>query len=101
MTNPTSSALSTLSSLDAEDEILRLLTRELNLYSEVLRLRGQRFLFSPSDLRVVFHRMLDVATIAPVGKSNGADKPRDLDQEPDASAPPAFLALKEALDVKP
>lgn len=96
----TSDALSTLAALDPEDEVLRLITRELNLYAEVLRLRGHRYLFSPADLRVVFNRMLDVANIVPVGKSNNADKPRDLDQDAEGPAPPAFLAIKEALNVK-
>jgi hypothetical protein len=97
----TSDALSTLATLDAEDEVLRLITRELNLYAEVLRLRGQRYLFSPADLRVVFNRMLDVATIQPVSKSNGKDRPIDLDQPIESDAPPAFLAIKDALNVKP
>jgi len=64
----------------SDEELLSLLTRELNFYTEVLHTRGGRTILTPQDLREIFHRMWDVAHISKPTPPEPELHPEDIPQ---------------------
>lgn len=57
-------SLAVLANIDGHS--LAYLTREANLYLDVLRVQGERQVLTQGDLHVLFARMLDIAQIEPL-----------------------------------
>ena len=79
--NPIAQAFHTIYSIPPEDTRLANLCREMNLFTNVLRVQGQRDLYSIDDLRTLFMRMCDIAAIEPYEAAEARrDHPTDLDR---------------------
>lgn len=63
---PLVDCLRRLQSLTPTDPALIFLTKEINLYLEVIRIHGERTYLSPMDLKILFARMTDLMAIGPV-----------------------------------
>lgn len=59
-------ALGTLAQLPQDSFSMTYLTREVNVYLDVVRFQGERQHLSRTDLSVLFQRMLDLAQVQPV-----------------------------------
>jgi len=86
-------ACRSLASLGLTDPRLVYLTKEINLYLEVLRSQGQREYLSPYDLKTLFARMTDLATISP--NLRHEEKAKTPIQAPGSLEPDLKLDLDE------
>lgn len=85
-------ALRTITEITRSDSpMAEYITREFNLYLDVLRTEGKRVKMNVADLHVFFTRLHDLAQVQPLDLPETKPAPVDLDKLAQATRPPEVV----------